>query len=71
VASPIYQQLEHQLQNSQNVHVTYLLFLRFTGHDQKLGSRMDNLDLSDDRGGVRGNEELAQVIDDQFITACE
>jgi hypothetical protein len=69
VASPIYQQPGSAAEIS-NFHVTYLLFLRFTGHDQELGRRVDNLDLSDNCGGIRGNEELAQVVDNQFITAC-
>ena len=30
---------------------------------------MDDLDLANDRGGVGGDEEAAEMVDDEFVAA--
>jgi hypothetical protein len=34
------------------------------GEDEELGCGMYDLDLADDRRGVRGDEEFAEVVDE-------
>jgi hypothetical protein len=42
---------------------TYLGFLCLRGENEELGGGMYDLDLADDRRGVRGDEEFAEVVD--------
>ena len=48
---------------------THLCLLRLGGHDEELGGWMDDLDLANDRGGVGGDEEAAEMVDDEFVAA--
>ena len=48
---------------------TDLCLLGLGGHDEELGGWMDDLDLANDRGGIGGDEEAAEMIDDEFVAA--
>jgi hypothetical protein len=43
---------------------THLSFLRLRGENEELGCGMYDLDLTDDRRGVRGDEEFAEMVDE-------
>ena len=48
---------------------THLCLLRLGGHDEELRGWMDDLDLANDRGGIGGDEEAAEMVDDQLVAA--
>lgn len=48
----------------------YLGLLLLTGHNQKLGGRVDNLELANDSSGIVGHKELLQMVDDNLVAAC-
>lgn len=49
---------------------THLGLLGRAGHDQKLCSRVRNLDLSDDGRRIRRHKQSTEVVDDQLVPAC-
>jgi hypothetical protein len=44
-----------------------LVRLLLRRHDKELGSRVLDLELTDHRGGVVGDEELVEVVDDHLV----
>ena len=48
---------------------THLGLLRLRGHDEELRGWVDDVDLADDRGGIGGDEEAAEMVDDQLVAA--
>jgi hypothetical protein len=63
VASPICA-ASVRSQGRQHAHGTHLGFLCLRGEDEELSCGMYDLDLADDRRGVRGDEEFAEVVDE-------
>ncbi len=49
--------------------VAHLGLLLLGGHDEELGGRVDDVELAQDRGGVRGEDHLGQVVDDDLVAA--
>jgi hypothetical protein len=48
----------------------HLGLLRLGREDEELRGRVHDLDLADDRRGVARDEELAEVVDQQFVPPC-
>ena len=50
--------------------VADLCFLRLRRQHDQLGGRVRNLKLLHDGGGVAGDEQLVQVVDDHLVHSC-
>lgn len=40
-----------------------------TGHDQKLSGGVDDIELAENGSGVRGQDHLLEMVDDDLVTA--
>lgn len=49
--------------------VSHLGLLLLTGHDEQLSGGVYNVEFAQDRGRVRGQNHLLQVVDDNLIAA--
>jgi hypothetical protein len=38
-----------------------------TGHDEELGGGVDDVEFAEDGGGVRGEDHLLKVVDDDLV----
>ena len=50
--------------------VSHFLLRGLGGRHEQVGGRVFDLELADDGGGVRGHEELVEVVDDDLFHPC-
>lgn len=48
---------------------THLSLLGLRGADEQLSRRMDDLNLTDDGGSIRGDKETGEMVDDELVSA--
>ena len=46
------------------------MFLGLGCHDKELCSWVDDFQFSNDRSGIGGDEELAQMVHDELVPTC-
>lgn len=64
---PEYPVASTELSKGNQCRLQYLSFLLLRGHNQELGSGVNNLELANNGGGIVGHEQLLHMVDNDLV----